>query len=243
VTGAVGGRGDAPQAGVNVKAQMESIYRDHALHEIPWNNETLPEPLTRVVTGHTPRPSTLIEFGCGAGNYVVALAKMGLDVTGVDIAETAIGIAKQAATNAGVTCHFVAADALGDLLEITGPYDFAYDWELLHHVFPEDRGRYIRNVHRLLRPRGTYFSVCFSEEDPQFGGAGKYRKTQLGTVLYFSSEGEIESLLADRFVIEELKTIDVRGKHAAHRAVCVLARSREHGDGGRAAMPETGGAP
>jgi len=33
-----------------------------------------------------------------------------------------------------------------------------------------------------------------SEKDPQFGGAGKIRKTPLGTTLYFSSEDEIRDL-------------------------------------------------
>ncbi len=219
-------RNAAAPGSVNVKAQMEDIYRHHTLHEIPWNNETMPELLTQAVTDRTPPPLRVIEFGCGAGNYVVGLAKLGFDVTGVDIAEAAIAIATKAAAEAGVTCRFVAADVLRDLPTVTGPYDFAYDWELLHHVFPEDRGRYICNVRRLLRPGGTYLSVCFSEDDPQFGGAGKYRQTPLGTLLYFSSEAEIESLLTDGFIIEELRTIDVRGKHAAHRAVCALASKR-----------------
>lgn len=210
---------------MTIKEQMERIYTS-ALHDIPWNNEAAPALLVGAVTQRISGPGKVIEFGCGAGNNVVALAKLGFDVTGVDIAENAIAIATKAASEAGVACRFVAADVLGDLPTITGPYDFAYDWELLHHIFPEHRGRYVRNVHRLLKGDGTYFSVCFSEEDPQFGGAGKYRKTALGTVLYFSSEGEIASLLADRFAIEELKTVDVRGKHAAHKAVCVLARKK-----------------
>lgn len=207
-----------------IKEQMEAIYRDVALKDIPWNRETVPELLVSAVTARTTKPGKVIELGCGAGNYVIGLARLGFDVTGVDIAEHAIAIARQAALKAGTTCQFIAADVLGELPMIGEGYGFAYDWELLHHVFPEDRERYVRNVHTVLSPRGTYLSLCFSEDDPQFGGSGKYRTTPLGTVLYFSSEREIESLLAGRFVMEELRTIDLPGKRGSHRAIFALAR-------------------
>ncbi len=205
---------------------MEDIYGRLALRDIPWNNEALPGLIAAAVTGRRPRPRRVIEFGCGAGNYVIALAKLGFDVTGVDIAEHAIAIATKAAESAGVAGRFVAADVLGELPALTGTYDFAYDWELLHHVFPDDREKYARNVRRLVEPRGTYLSVCFSEEDPQFGGprAGKHRTTRLGTVLYFSSELEIVSLLTGAFVVEQVKTVDIRGKGGCHRAIYALAR-------------------
>jgi methyl halide transferase len=209
---------------IAIKEQMERIYRDLALNDIPWNAEAAPELLTNAVTTRTPRPRTVIDLGCGAGNYVIALARMGFEVAGVDIAEPAIEFARQSALRAGVTCRWVAADVLGEPPAIMDRYDFAYDWELLHHIFPEDRDRYLRTVYGLLNPSGTYLSVCFSEDDPQFGGVGKYRRTSLGTLLYHSSEEEIRALVAKRFVIDELKTIELRGKRGSHKAIYVLAR-------------------
>jgi hypothetical protein len=61
------------------------------------------------------------------------------------------------------------------------------DFSPLPDSYPEQRETYVANVHRLLNQGGKYLSVCFSEHDPQFGGVGKYRKTALGTVLYYSS--------------------------------------------------------
>ena len=94
----------------------------------------------------------------------------------------------------------------------------AYDWELLHHTYPEKRKKYVENVYRILNPRGNYLSVCFSEKDPQFGGSGKYRETPLGTILYFSSENESRDLFEPYFNIKELKTIKISGKFAPHLA-------------------------
>jgi len=211
-----------------VKEQMERIYGQIALADIPWNNQAAPALLLDAVAGRRPPPRRVIELGCGAGNNVIDLARLGLDITGVDIAETAIAIASAAARRAGVACRFVAADVLGDLAAIAGPFDFAYDWELLHRILPAERGTYVRNVHRLLEQDGAYLSVCFSEQDPQFGGpgAGKLRKTAIGTELYCSSEEEIRSLLAPLFHVDELMTIDLRAKRGSHRAVWALATRR-----------------
>jgi D-hexose-6-phosphate mutarotase len=68
-------------------------------------------------------------------------------------------------------------------------------------------------------PRGKYLSVCFSEKDPQFGGSEKYRKTRLGTTIYFSSEDELRDLFEPYFNIRDLKTIEIQGKNVTHTAI------------------------
>ncbi len=212
---------------IMIKEQMEKIYKNIEPDRIPWNIESPPEPLIALVEHRTITPCKLIELGCGVGNYVIYFSKMGFDATGVDIAENALAIARKSALKAGVTCRFIAADVLGALQEVKGKYDFAYDWELLHHIFPDNRRTYARNVHGLLESEGRYLSVCFSEDDPQFGGTGKYRKTPLDTVLYFSNENEIESVFKEYFIIEKLKTIEVKGKHANHKAIYAFMRKKK----------------
>jgi SAM-dependent methyltransferase len=209
-----------------IKDQMEKIYREMSPEDIPWNIETPPEILQALITNNVLRPCKVIELGCGAGNYVIYFAKNGFDATGVDISEHAIDMARKSASREGIPCSFVAADVLGDLSEIIDKFDFVYDWELLHHIFPDERDQYIRNVCRLLKPGGRYLSVSFSEKSKQFGGIGKYRKTPLGTVLYFSGEPELNRLLRKSFVVEELKTIDIKGKHAVHTALYALCRKK-----------------
>ncbi|HNQ26201.1 MAG TPA: class I SAM-dependent methyltransferase [Methanoregulaceae archaeon] len=202
--------------------EMEEIYRKIAPEKIPWNIETPPDILVRLVRNRRLVPCRTIEFGCGAGNYAVWLAKQGFDVTGIDISPSAIDLARENARREGVRCTFVVADVLGDLPEVKGPFDFAFDWELLHHIYPEDRPRYVANVARLLRPGARYLSVCFHENDPQFGGSGKYRTTQIGTVLYFSSEEELRHLFAPSFTILALRAVAIRGKWGDHVANCAF---------------------
>ena len=106
---------------------------------------------------------------------------------------------------------------LSDPDGLEGPFDFAFEWEVLHHVFPEQREAYTDIVHRLLAPGGHYLSLCFSDRDP-WPGEGKYRTTKLGTVLYLSDENELRKLFNRRFRILTFETIQVRGKFAPHTA-------------------------
>ena len=209
-----------------IKDQMNKIYGDMELDSIPWNIETPPAILQELIKSNELSPCKIIELGCGTGNYVRYFSKMGFDATGVDISEKAIGIAMDLAKKDGVQCEFIVADVLGDLSFIKCKYDFVYDWELLHHIFPEDRIKYIENVYSLIKTRGRYLSVSFSEESTQFGGVGKYRKTPIGTILYFTNEAEIDSLFRRFFYFEELKSVDIQGKHGVHKAVNALARPK-----------------
>jgi SAM-dependent methyltransferase len=205
---------------------IDWIYRRIPLEKIPWNIETTPDALVDLVRSGKVKPCRTIDLGCGAGNYAIYLAGLGFDVTGVDSSPTAIRFAREKAEKLGVACSFVVADLLGDLHEVQEKFDFGYDYELLHHFMPEGRETYAKNVASLLNPGAMYLSVCFSEDDPQFGGQGKVRETPIGTVLYFSSEIEIRELFSPYFAIQDLRTIEVAGKYGAHRAVYTLSYRR-----------------
>ncbi len=202
--------------------QMDHIYTNMEPDSIPWNFKNPPRLLVDLLKNKAVEPCKAIELGCGAGNYTIYLAGLGFQVTGVDFSGAAIRLAQNSAKSKGLDCRFLSADVLGSLSEINDSYDFVFDWELLHHIFPEAREKYLDNVYRLLKPGGYYFSVFFSEDSSQFGGKGKYRKTPLDTKLYFSSETEMDDLYTPLFTIHELKTVDVEGKFGTHRAISAL---------------------
>jgi len=197
---------------------IDKIYREMPLKKIPWNYETPPDSLIELVNKEKIKPCKAIDLGCGIGNYTIYIATKGFNVTGIDISPSAISIAKKKAKEKGVECNFLVADIVSNIEDFKINFDFAYDWELLHHIFPEKRQKYVENVYKILNPKAKYLSVSFSEKDPCFGGQGKYRETPLGTVLYFSSEGELKNLFESYFKIIELKTIEIRGKPIPHIA-------------------------
>ncbi len=197
--------------------EMERIYSGIPPAEIPWNIESPPNALVQLVEDGRVHPCKTLDMGCGAGNYAIYLAGMGFDVTGVDISPSAVALAQANAKKKGVVCSFMAADVLSDLGELSEVFEFAYDWALLHHIFPDRRSEYIEAVHRLLVPGGRYLSVCFSDTDDAFGGTGKYHTTSLGTTLYLSSEEELRELFEPHFTVKSLKTVEVEGKWKPHR--------------------------
>ena len=215
------GRGEGV---MDIKTQMDGIYGGLAPEAIPWNTALPPAMLVDLVESGEIAPCEAIDLGCGAGNYVVWLASRGFHVTGIDVSLKALEMAERLAATLGVSCRFVPADlTMAGVDDLAGHFDFAYDWEVLHHVFPEARAGYAANVHRLLRPGGRYLSVCFSEEDaPRFGGEGQWCRTPLGTLLYLSSEQEIAALFEPFFRIDELRTVEVAGKYGSHLAIKAL---------------------
>ena len=210
---------------------MDEIYRNMSLENIQWNIKTPPGVLVDLLANEILQPCKTIDLGCGIGNYALYLATLGFDVTGIDISGIAINLAKENSKNKGVDICFQTANLLGDLDKFRDTFDFAYDWEVLHHIFPEHRKKYVQNVYQLLKPKGKYLSVCFSEKDKQFGGVGKFRKTRLGTVLYFSSENELKDLFKPYFKIKELKTIEIQGKTDFHQAVYAYMERKNTSNG------------
>lgn len=211
---------------MNIREQMERVYSDIPLENIPWNMSEPPQMLVEAVESGKIKPCRVVDLGCGAGNYSVWLAEHRFEVTGLDISRQAIKFADELAARKKVLCTFTACDLLGDLTEFEGDFDLALDWEVLHHIFPEDRSHYVKNVHSLLRPGGVYFSVCFSESDASFGGEGKFRETPLGTTLYFSSEEELRDLLVPSFDILELNIVEIPGKRGPHMVNVIWAERK-----------------
>jgi SAM-dependent methyltransferase len=94
----------------------------------------------------------ILDCGCGAGDYVLALRDRGARAWGVEFSQD-----KLAASHAGVIGRVTAGD-LGAIAVQDCAIDVALLNEVLEHV-PDDVG-VLREVHRILRPGGTL--VLFS---------------------------------------------------------------------------------
>ena len=106
-------------------------------------------------------PGRVLDLCCGAGTNPVYLAKKGFDVTALDISDKAVEYAKERAHEAEVEVAFF----VGDFIYLPfkrEQFDFAFDFGCFHHVQLTDRITFIKGVYRVLKPKGTYFLVCFS---------------------------------------------------------------------------------
>jgi ubiquinone/menaquinone biosynthesis C-methylase UbiE len=93
----------------------------------------------------------VLDVGCGAGVEVVRFARAGARTTGVDIAESAITLARQNLEQQGLQARLEVAD--GEQLPFP---DASFDFVFAHGVVQytgNDRGM-VAEIHRVLRPGG-----------------------------------------------------------------------------------------
>ena len=108
--------------------------------------------------GELGRESTVLDVGCGTGNYLLALSEMvGCDCWGVDPSEAMLAEAQNRLTDA----HFFCASAQRMGLP-TGQFDFVFAVDVVHHL--ADRPRSFRECFRILRPGGRLCLVTESAE-------------------------------------------------------------------------------
>ena len=109
--------------------------------------------------GHLAQPpARLIDVGCGEGYNALHFARLGYEVTGVDVSPTIIREADALARNEQSTACFRVADALRMEGFADASFDVAADCGCLHMLVKEEhRRRYLASVQRILRPGGALF--------------------------------------------------------------------------------------
>src|SRR4029453_656573 len=88
---------------------------------------------------------TVLDAGCGTGENALYLASLGLSVLGVDVAETALAIARAKAADRGIAVEFVAADAL-QLERLGRMFQTVLDCGLFHTFGGDERPGYVASL-------------------------------------------------------------------------------------------------
>jgi 2-polyprenyl-3-methyl-5-hydroxy-6-metoxy-1,4-benzoquinol methylase len=139
----------------------DDVYLNSRLEDIPWHSDKPPGFLVRSIRS-VPRGAAL-DVCCGAGTSSVYLAGQGFRVTGIDVSPEAVRLARERAKARGVRASFRVGDVLG--LGAASRYGLVFDRGCFHHMPPSSRERFIRNVHRSLKPGGTYLLMAFSDRN------------------------------------------------------------------------------
>ncbi len=110
----------------------------------------------------------VLDAGCGTGENTLRIAALGLPVLGVDVAETALAMAREKATQRGLDAEFAMADAfqLGRLGRV---FDTVLDCGLFHTFNGDERPGYVASLASVTARGGTLYVLCFSDEGPDTG--------------------------------------------------------------------------
>jgi SAM-dependent methyltransferase len=133
----------------------------------PWDRGISPPELLDYIETHP--PGRAIDLGCGTGTNVITLARAGWQVTGVDFVPRAIGMARRKARSAGLNVHLMIGDVTR-LHGIDGPFDLALDLGCFHGL--RDKGAYLKQLERALRPGGSWLMYGFFKSHPNEPGPG-----------------------------------------------------------------------
>jgi len=145
--------------------------------------------------------------GFGYGRNAKVFIDNGFEVTGIEISETAIDIARK---------HFgddlkVYYGSVNSMPFDHDLYDGIFCYALIHLLSQEERAKLIGDCYNQLRPNGYLVFVSISKTDFRFGQGNEIRKdtfeTWPGVTLFFYDEDSIQSEFGNHGLIgaEEIK--------------------------------------
>lgn len=95
----------------------------------------------------------ILEFGCGRGWLSVALAKLGANVSSIDIGENLIMASRKVAELNNVECNF-SVGSIDDLKFDDHSFDYVVGNAILHHLPKKGVENSLSEAYRVLKPGG-----------------------------------------------------------------------------------------
>ncbi len=154
--------------------------------------------LPNVVSFDGYREQAVLEVGCGIGTDLVRFARGGARVTGIDLAERSIELARQNFAHADVADGADLRVADGEALPF---HDATFDVVYAHGVlqYTADPERMVAECHRVLKPNGVAVTMVYNRRS-WLHALSKVMKVALehgdAPVLRLFSIGEYRRLLA-----------------------------------------------
>ncbi|HEY0551644.1 MAG TPA: methyltransferase domain-containing protein, partial [Verrucomicrobiae bacterium] len=139
--------------------------------DMPWEKGEPSPGLVDFLAAHPelPRGSVLVP-GCGTGHDARVWAKTGFQVTGVDLAPSAIRLSQERTAAAGLKAEFRSGNFLDD--EPFAQFDWIFEHTLFCAIDLARRDDYVRALLRWLKPSGQFLAVHYmirDTEGPPFG--------------------------------------------------------------------------
>ena len=170
--------------------RAEEFDARYVAGETPWDIGR-PQPAFRELADRGQLVGRVLDVGCGTGEHALMAAALGLEVTGVDAAGTALAIAMRKANERGLRARFLTWDAL-ELADLGESFDTILDCGLFHGFDDEERPRFVTALRASMAPGGTYYLLCFSDLEPGDWGPRRVRQDEIRTS--FSDGWRVEDI-------------------------------------------------
>ena len=171
MTGLPGAPADDPFGGRHPTSheRMTGLPWDASYHDgpAPWDVGQ-PQPAMVRVASEGGFAGAVLDAGCGTGENALHVASLGLPVLGVDVAETALAIARAKAADRGIEAEFARADAL-ELGRLARKFETVLDCGLFHTFDGGERPAYVASLASVTGHAGTLYVLCFRDDGPDTG--------------------------------------------------------------------------
>lgn len=133
----------------------------------PWDVGR-PQPAVVRLASQGAFTGAVLDAGCGTGANTLHVASLGLPVLGVDVAQTAVAIARTTARERGIEAEFAVADAL-HLESLGRTFGTVLDCGLFHTFEGDERAEYAKSLASVTDPGARLYVLCFGDEGPDQG--------------------------------------------------------------------------
>jgi SAM-dependent methyltransferase len=168
----------------------DASYRDGPA---PWDIGR-PQPAVLRLAREGAFAGAVLDAGCGTGENALHVAALGLRVLGVDVAETAVALAREKAAQRGVDADFVVADAMG-LDGLGRAFETVLDCGLFHTFDSAERRDYVASLASVTGRGARLYVLCFRDAE----GAGPHPVSEAELRAAFDGGGwTVASVSPDR---------------------------------------------
>ena len=149
--------------------RLTGLPWDASYHDgpAPWDIGQ-PQPAIVRIAAEGGFAGAVLDAGCGTGENALHVAALRLSVVGVDVAETALTIARKKADDRGIEIEFAAADAF-ELTRLGRRFETVLDCGLFHTFDADERPAYVASLASVTERDGTVYVLCFSDDGPDTG--------------------------------------------------------------------------
>lgn len=136
--------------------------------DMPWEKGAPSPALAEYLAVNPPLEGRILVPGCGLGHDARAISRADNEVTGIDIAPSAVRAASGAPAVGRE--NYLLADLFDLPAELRGRFDWVWEHTCFCAIDPAMRAQYVRGVAAALKPGGCLLAIFFLDPGSEHDG-------------------------------------------------------------------------